>query len=154
KECLKKQIPLIKANKKELEEFIINKIKIRRGFINFIEFCNKSNYPFCITSDGLDFVIKLILQKYKLSTIPIYSNKLKTDNNVFDVAFPFYKKTCKVGLGNCKCSIVKKAKKSNKRIYIGDGSSDYCPVQNEADYVIARSKLVDFCRQSNINYLP
>jgi len=154
KECLQKQIPLIKANQKELEKFILEQVEVRKGFTSFVEFCNKLNYSLAIVSDGLDFVIKLILQKYNINNIPIYSNQLQINQNGFNILFPLYKKKCKVGLGNCKCSIVKKNKKNIKRVYIGDGSSDYCTVQNEANYVIARGKLVDFCRQNNINYLP
>lgn len=145
--------------KPELDKFI-DEQEIDSTFPDFLEYCetNKTSerdIKYYIVSDGLDYYIKKILNRYGLSYLDFFSNKLElepADNGVrLKIDFPFTDDECD-RCGFCKRNkILTLSADADIIIYIGDGYSDICPVRY-ADIVFARGELQAFCQKENITY--
>ena len=130
----------------------ISTLKIDEGFLNFNKKRIEKGIDFIIVSDGLDYFIDRILQKFNLTDIKVITNYAYFENEKFIIKFPNTSCQCKVQAGTCKCNIIKELKKEYKTVYYcGDGASDFC-VANKADKVFAKSRLLDYCELKNIPY--
>ena len=150
RECLERECKLIKITPSELRNFALMQ-KIDAQFPAFVDLCKREQLELVILSDGLDFYIKLILEKYGLDEIPFYSNLLEFENEDLDLKFPYFDRGCGA-CGNCKSYHLKNLKsKSGRVVYIGDGLSDRCAVK-EAEIVFAKHDLREFCIKENIRH--
>lgn len=152
KECMSKQIALMKATLPQLNE-VLDTIKIDPYFLDLLKYANRHQIAVKVVSDGLDYAIEYILKKYHIKDLPIYANHLLHDfNNGWRLTFPYANPNCQKGSGNCKCALVKQHQSlTNSIIYVGDGASDFC-VSNKVDVVFAKSKLINYCQDNNITY--
>lgn len=152
KECLEKECELIKISKPELKKFAFSQ-KIDERFPSFVDLCKRKKLKLLILSDGLDFYIKLILQKYGLEEVPFYANIARFENGKLVPEFPHFDRGCG-NCGNCKRYHLESLKrKGQKVIYIGDGLSDKCAAQ-KADLIFAKNDLHKFCVKENIKHIP
>ena len=151
RECLERECQLIQITPSELRNFALAQ-KIDVHFPAFVDLCKREKLELVIVSDGLDFYIKLILEKYGLDEIPFYSNLLEFDNGDLDLEFPYFDRGCG-NCGNCKKYHLKNLKcKADRVVYIGDGLSDRCAVK-EAEIVFAKDHLREFCIKENIRHI-
>ena len=152
KECLKRECELIRISRSELKRFALSQ-KIDGKFPAFVDLCNREKIALAILSDGLDYYIKLILEKYGLGKLPFYSNLLKFEGRKLKPEFPYFDRGCG-RCGNCKRYHLKNLKRPNQKVvYIGDGLSDKCAV-TEADFVFAKDDLRRFCEKEDIKHYP
>lgn len=152
RECMQRQIALIRATLPELDTFL-ETISIDPGFLGLLNFCRRRALPLTIVSDGVDYFIKRILMKNQISGLPIIANVLNIDtkdgSNIFTLSSHYASNKCVSGSGVCKCKVVEKAQ---ARIYIGDGRSDFC-VADKVDIVFAKDRLADYCRDQEIPFI-
>ena len=95
-----------------------------------------------------------ILRKYNLNEVKAISNHGEFRGEFFEITFPNDNPNCINNAGTCKCKVLKDLKeKYNKIVYIGDGASDFC-VAGRADVLYAKKRLLDYCREKNINCIP
>ena len=150
KECLKREFECIPNLNKELADNYIKTLKVDKYFKDFFSFVLSNKIDFYIVSDGVDYFINKILKNNGIENIKIISNHFELKNNTFELTFPNSDSNCIKNSGTCKCEIIKQMKKRyNKIIYIGDGTSDYCPA-NKADLLFAKGKLINYCKKNNI----
>jgi 2-hydroxy-3-keto-5-methylthiopentenyl-1-phosphate phosphatase len=150
KVCLERECGLIKITQSELKKFTLSQ-KIDEQFLTFVDLCNEKQIKLVILSDGLDFYIKLILKKYGLEDLSFYSNILRFENGKLRPDFPYYDRGCG-NCGNCKRYHLENLKGAKQKVvYIGDGLSDRCAVQ-EADFVFAKNDLHKFCVKKKIKH--
>jgi len=150
KECLERECELIKITKLLFRKFALSQ-KIDDQFPTFVDLCNERKIKLVILSDGLDFYIKLILEKYGLEKVPFYSNLTRFENGKLKPEFPYYDRGCG-NCGNCKRYHLENLKGAKQKVvYIGDGLSDRCAVQ-EADFVFAKNDLRKFCVKESIKH--
>ncbi len=63
---------------------------------------------------------------------------------------PFSEPDCATRAATCKCTVAREGRSPNAPLLvIGDGRSDFC-VAAQADFVFARGKLLDFCRERGL----
>jgi HAD superfamily phosphoserine phosphatase-like hydrolase len=135
RECLVRQIDLIKASAKQYDDFV-SSIEIDPGFLAFVEECRSRDLDIMVVSDGLD--------------LPFRANHLQpVGTDRWRLTFPHARGDCRPLSGNCKCQFAEAARGS-VRVVVGDGRSDFC-VAERADLVLAKSSLVEHCR---LNALP
>jgi 2-hydroxy-3-keto-5-methylthiopentenyl-1-phosphate phosphatase len=152
RECLEKLCELVKISQSELKKFALSQ-KIDGKFPVFADLCRMKELKLVILSDGLDFYIKLILEKFGLEELPFYSNILRLEGRKLKPEFPYFDRGCG-NCGNCKKYHLKNLREKNQRVvYIGDGLSDKCAVR-EADFVFAKNDLRRFCVKENIKHYP
>ena len=60
KDGVEKLFSLIESSKKtEIIDYIKEKVKLREGFVEFLDFCEKEKIEFNVLSAGLDFFIEV-----------------------------------------------------------------------------------------------
>ena len=152
KECLQRECELISISRPSLRKFALSQ-KIDGKFPAFVDLCNREKIELVILSDGLDYYIKLILEKFGLGALTFYSNLLKFEGRKLKPEFPYFDRGCG-RCGNCKRFHLENLRKPNQKVvYIGDGLSDKCAVA-EADVVFAKDDLRRFCEKEDIKYHP
>jgi 2,3-diketo-5-methylthio-1-phosphopentane phosphatase len=149
RECLDKQIRLIRGGWPAMKKVLDEKAVVTPGFVEFARWCKESNVPLVIVSDGIDKVIDYIFSKAGVRPDAIFSNRLleHADGSV-EMTFPFGADAC--GGGVCKCNVYA-GSAAKLSIVIGDGKSDFCWAR-KADLVFAKKSLEKFCQKENLNY--
>ncbi len=153
-ECLSGQINLLQATP-EMVDALLATIEIDESFIPFLVKMKKWGITIVIVSDGLDYAIRAILQRYGIGDIPIIANHLIYDGSQsWHLEFPNSSDSCKKQSGNCKCQQADRLYQEYSEIYyVGDGVSDYC-VSHIIDFVYAKGKLIHYCYQQGIEHHP
>ena len=143
KDGIERLFSLIDSKKKnEIIEFAKKEAKIRGGFDELLNFCEKEKIKFNVLSAGLDFFINPILEKHK--------NKL----NIFCNLGDFNSEKIKINWGCCKIEIIEKYPKEEfMRVLIGDGLAEL-EAAKIVDIVFARGDLVKLLEQEGISYIP
>jgi len=151
RECMVRQIDLIRASEDELDAFI-SEIEIDPGFPDFVRLCAEGGHDLTVVSDGLDRTIGTVLRRAGLA-IPFRANRLEwAGDNRWRLRFPYAKSDCSVLAGHCKCGSLE-ALSTVPRIVVGDGRSDFC-MSMQADLVLAKGALADHCRRNGLPHQP
>jgi 2-hydroxy-3-keto-5-methylthiopentenyl-1-phosphate phosphatase len=151
RECMARQIELLRATPAELEEAVAC-LEMDPGFPSFLASCRDLGLGVTIVSDGLDLVIRSTLTRHRLD-VAFFANHLVHDGyDRWHLEFPNAHPTCAAGSGHCKCARTQDYPDA-LAIVIGDGRSDFC-IAGLADLVLAKSKLTEECRSSGLPHLP
>lgn len=149
-DAMELQFRTIKNITREKFESFFETVEIDDHFEKFYLFCKEREIKIVIISDGFEYFIRRILNKFSIDDIEIYSNYFEFNSGDFVIGFPHKSANCVRGAGTCKCAFIHKFRNFYKKIiYIGDGASDFCPA-SEADYLFAKNRLFDYCQTKNI----
>lgn len=146
RECLSRQLALVKATPSELLGFF-DSVEIDTDFPDFVDHVVGLGASLEVVSDGIEQGIARILARHYVSLLPILANRLRqVDHHSWRIDFPYSSDACRAASGNCKC----KSTPSGKRVLvIGDGQSDLC-VASTADFVFAKDRLAEHCERNGI----
>jgi len=148
KEMWEKIAEKVKVDYVEAEKLILSQ-EIDIYFIDFVKWARENEIEVFILSDGFDFYIKRILDKYGLFDVKFFSNKLWIEDGKVKVDFPYPDSICRI-CGNCKRNhMLTLSGDDDIIVYIGDGYSDRCPAEY-ADVVFGKKELLKYCRAKNI----
>ncbi len=151
RECMSKQVPLIRGGWKSVVE-VLNTVEVDRTFASFVGWCRHNKYPVFVVSDGIDRVIEYLLAREGVRVDAIYANHLEEDaDGRLSLSFMDRGAVDHCLSGVCKCELINAYGLQPLRIIIGDGRSDFC-WSKEADVLFAKSKLVGYCEDQNIPY--
>jgi 2,3-diketo-5-methylthio-1-phosphopentane phosphatase len=146
-QCANMTFNLFQADLNDLKR-LLDTMEIDEYFMEFLAFCRKRNHLVYVLSDGYDFCIDAVFDKYDIEA-PYYANKMVYDGG-FKIECPGSNPSCGI-CGTCKTRLMEKLKgEGNTVIYIGDGYSDTCPA-TKADIVFAKKDLYRFCRDNGIS---
>jgi 2,3-diketo-5-methylthio-1-phosphopentane phosphatase len=144
--CLTEEARLCRGDYDAFVDYV-DRFEIDSGFERLIHYCNSHNLPMYILSDGLDFYIKHILNKYGFGNVPFFSNRAVFTGDGLEIELPYYSEDCPE-CGNCKGNRIRELKRPDDRVvYIGDGFSDICGVR-EADLIFAKDDLAKHLKQN------
>jgi 2-hydroxy-3-keto-5-methylthiopentenyl-1-phosphate phosphatase len=151
RECLARQIDLIRATPQALDAFAGNSA-IDPHFVAFAALCAAHGLPLAVVSDGLDRIATAMLARAGLA-LPIVANHLEwLGADRWRLGFPHAREDCAAAAGHCKCATLAAAPGS-LRVLIGDGRSDFCAAAT-ADLVIAKGALAIYCGNNRIPFEP
>jgi 2-hydroxy-3-keto-5-methylthiopentenyl-1-phosphate phosphatase len=106
-----------------------------------------------ITSSGIDFYIKAILEKHDLGVVPFLANRgiwVKGLGLVIEEGM--VNEDCDQ-CGNCKTMLVEQYQARGARVlFVGDGITDECAA-SKADMVFARRSLLEFCEKEGLLHM-
>ncbi|MCR3923468.1 MAG: HAD-IB family phosphatase [Firmicutes bacterium] len=135
-------------SKETLTRFVDEQFHVDLHFPAFLHYCQQANIAVTVLSDGFDFYIDRIFEKFKID-VPYRANTLRIVDCSLQAQFPYHSADCG-DCGNCKLSFAQQVKqKGTKIIYIGDGHSDKC-VSAFADVVFAKGILAEHCVKKGI----
>jgi 2-hydroxy-3-keto-5-methylthiopentenyl-1-phosphate phosphatase len=151
RECLARQIDLIRATPEALDAFAKGSA-IDPHFADFAALCATHGLPVSIVSDGLDRIATSMLARAGLH-LPIVANHLEwLGDDRWRLGFPHAREDCRASAGHCKCATLAAAP-SVLRVLVGDGRSDFCAA-SAADLVIAKGALAHYCGRNRIPFEP
>ncbi len=150
-ECMRQQIALIDASKQQLDD-ALEAMTIDPHFLAFVRFCESSAVPITVISDGVDYFITRILQRYGLAHLPVIANHLVAQpHNRFQLVSNYANPACSFAAGVCKCKQLRQC--AGMTVFVGDGRSDFCAATS-ADMLFAKTSLATYCDQRSIAYTP
>lgn len=150
-ECMRRQIPLIRASKATLDD-ALDGLEIDPTFPEFVNYCEDANLPLTVISDGVDYFIQRILGRYHLGHLPVIANRLTiSPEGRYQLSSPFGNPDCTFESGVCKCRQI--GSRTGMRIFVGDGRSDFCAA-GSADVLFAKHTLARHCTEQRIHFHP
>ena len=156
KDGVEKLFSLIESNKKnKIIDFVKKEAKLRVGFIEFLDFCEKEKIDFKVLSGGLDFFVEAVLENHK-DQLEIFCNVGNFDFEKIKIDYKYLPKNCTLcgDCGCCKIEIIEQYPKEKfTRILIGDSLTDLA-ASKVADVVFARGDLIKYLEQENISCIP
>jgi len=157
RQCMAQQVALLRLSETALQDFI-GEIDIDMAFPTFVAACHALDLAVTVVSDGLDRIVGGVLARSGLAGLPVRANALiAAGDQRWRLNSPYRWDGCRSAAGTCKCQVAAKLGVGRRadlelRLLIGDGRSDQC-LAEEADFVLAKSALVPFCRRRNIPHL-
>ena len=144
----------LKGSREKMLEHILAIEKLDPYFPEFCSLSRDKDIDIKIVSDGLDFYIEAVLNKYNLTGMEYYSNEaIFGADSSFSIEFPSMNDFCG-RCGTCKSRILNSYRLIyDKIIYIGDGYSDFCP-SRYADVVFAKKILYQRCEREGTPCMP
>lgn len=144
---------MVNVDKSVLLETLKDRVKVRAGFHELVDYCRRKGFRFVIVSNGLDFYIRAILSDLGLENIEVRSAQacFRPEGGI-DVRY--------VGPDGAmledgfKEAYVRLFLEQGYRvIYMGNGDSDLAPARH-AHHVFATGELLRACREKNLNCQP
>ena len=158
RECLRRQMALVRASSEELDA-LIARIPLDPHFAHFHQSIREAGIPFYVLSDGFDYVIRRVLRRCGadgelLNGCHLFSSFLRVEGQKTVIDFPHWPLPCEHGCATCKPEVMRRLSGGHRPvIFIGDGLSDRFAVE-QAEIVFARDKLLGYCREQNIPCHP
>jgi 2-hydroxy-3-keto-5-methylthiopentenyl-1-phosphate phosphatase len=153
RECLSRQMALVRATPDELRE-TVSHIGLDPHFLDFVKKADDYGVALTIVSDGFDLLIEQVLRQNLegktglIKGIPVHSNRLKATAKGFEAVFP--SPECAHGCANCKQVLVKNLSSVDDNVFfVGDGLSDRYAAR-VVHLTFAKGKLLDYCKEKDI----
>ncbi len=143
---------MVKADEPTLLEALKDKIKVRAGFHELVDYCLGKDFRLVIVSNGLDFYIKAVLKELALENVEMHAAQASFHPEGMKVQYvgPDDKRL----EDGFKEAYIKTFLKLGYRItYMGNGDSDVAPAQY-AHHIFATGELLAYCRDNNLEYKP
>lgn len=150
---LTEEFNTLHASWEEVRTRLRDDIEIDPHFKAFVKFVKVHSIDLIVLSGGFKSFIDLIFKKCDIEDIPYYANNITFSEKKASIEFPYTREEC--GLcGHCKTLRLVNAREQgyNPIIYIGDGTTDRCPVR-EANLVFAKEGLARYCLRENIPFV-
>lgn len=146
-ECARETLKLFDAGEEELRKLLTDHVTIDSHFIPFAQFCRQKGHEIYVLSDGYDYNIETVFDKYGIKDIPYFANRLIIKGRKFDIECIHSSRECP-RCGTCKAELMEKLKPEGAlAVYIGDGYSDLCAAK-KADVIFAKGVLLShLCRE-------
>ena len=138
----------------EMREFALVEADVRPGLHGLLKLCRSNDVPVEVVSNGMSFYVEAVLGREGLADLAFVAPipTLSGLDNGPVVGFAEGVETCET-TGLCKCARARRLRSGDRKIiFVGDGISDYCVAEEEADFIIARSSLREHCVKNGITH--
>ena len=133
-------------NEKVIADFVRARVKARRGFRDFVLFCEEAGVPFEIASGGVDLYSDPFFRKHGVK-VRSFFGRARVVKGGIRISYPFLRRT---DLTTFKASRVLRHKRAGRRVvFFGDGPNDL-KAAAAADKVYAAGRLYRLCRERGI----
>ncbi|HHV38067.1 MAG TPA: MtnX-like HAD-IB family phosphatase [Tepidimicrobium sp.] len=158
KELQKQFFKGIHLSQEQYLNYILNDVKLQKGFSSFYNFLREKNIPFAVVSGGFETGIKPFLKKHGFEDIPIYANWLIFDGERVKPKFYDEKHFPHIidtdHYVDCKVEILKDYRERyDNVIFLGDGVTDI-HVADKVDILFAKDYLEKYCVENCMDYIP
>lgn len=158
RECLERQMALVVASQRQLNQ-LIDAVPIDPHFAAFFRALRRRGVPVYVVSDGFDYVIRRVLRRAGLrdrfqNGANLFASVLRFEKEKLVTAFPHAAPSCRHGCATCKPGLLRRLGRGRRpAVFIGDGLSDRFAVE-KADVVFAKRQLVAYCREKGVACRP
>jgi len=150
----KKVFGMMKADRQTMTDLVLNsdRVKIRPGFRELIDYCSRKSFKPVIVSNGLIFYIEAILNRLGVNGIEVHAAENRFSPGGMNVRYVGPDGTeMEVGYKEAYTELLQK--RGYNVIYVGNGTSDIYP-SRQARYVFATADLLERCREENLECTP
>ena len=143
---------MVKKDRDFLTRFIKEKAKLRPGLNELLEYCRTSGIRFAIVSNGLDFYIRALMERYRLNGTAIVAARTVFTPNGIDARY--YSPQGQEMTGAFKESYTRLyIQQGFDVIYAGNGPSDI-PASKLAGHTFATGTLLDYYTSEGLKCCP
>ncbi|MCK4863304.1 MAG: HAD-IB family phosphatase [Dehalococcoidales bacterium] len=150
----KKVFGMMKADRQTMTELVLNseRVKIRPGFHEMLEYCSQKDFKVVIVSNGLIFYIEAILKYLGVDGIEVHAaeNHFSPDGMTVRYVGP---DGAEMEVGYKEAYTESLQKRGYDVIYIGNGASDVHPARRSI-HTFATTDLLEKCREEDIDCTP
>ncbi len=150
----KKVFSLMKAGRKKMTDLVLSsdRVKVRPGFQEFLDYCNQEGIKTVIVSNGLIFYIEAILDKLGINSVEVYAAQNSFSPEGMKVAYIGPDGTeMEIGFKESYTELLEKD--GYDVVYVGNGASDIFSARR-AKHVFAIDELLKCCREENVPCTP
>ncbi|ANF97404.1 2-hydroxy-3-keto-5-methylthiopentenyl-1-phosphate phosphatase [Paenibacillus bovis] len=142
------------SSKNEIIEFVMTHAGIREGFPEFLNLVREHQIPYYVTSGGIDFFLKPLLEPFGIPENHIFCNSADFSGEHIEILWPHpCDEHCQNDCGMCKTTVMREfPPEQYERILIGDSLTDFEGARI-ADLVYSRSVLTDKCRELDVPHV-
>ena len=147
-----KAFAMVKVGREEMLQVAREKVRLRQGLHNLVDYCEERGFRFIIVSNGLDFYIKSILENIGLGNIEVHAARTRFHSEGLEVEYIGPDgNTLKKGFKEAYTKVF--LTQGYRVIYVGNGPSDIAPA-SLAQHIFARDGLLDGCREKKLSCQP
>ncbi|MGQ9514222.1 MAG: HAD-IB family phosphatase [Thermoproteota archaeon] len=147
KEWLSWEIGLVDAPLEKVLRFLNDVVVIDPNFPTFVDWCQEMEIPLTILSNGLEEIIRSLLERFHLDHIRVEANHLEKDRIPWKTVF-----RDNSAWGHDKSAHLKESRRRGYLpVFIGDGVSDRDAALC-AEIIFAKRELASFCEQKGLKY--
>lgn len=185
REGVRRLFELIPGVKKdEIVSFVLDHVKLRPGFAEFLTYCRDADIPFIVVSGGVDFFIEPILAPYQAlypditvksppiplqggtllpgvkqdssSVLKVYCNGAAFHEKTIELLTPYFKADC-TACGQCACCKLSILDQYPPEVYFRIAIGDSLTdlaMGKAADRTFAREPLIRYMTAEQYPYTP
>jgi 2-hydroxy-3-keto-5-methylthiopentenyl-1-phosphate phosphatase len=150
----KRVFSLVKADRQTLLDVVFNsdRVKIRPGFRELLDYCSQRDYKFVITSNGLIFYIEALLEHLGVDSVEVFAaqNQFSPEGMKVSYIGPDGSEM-EAGFKEAYTELLEK--RGYSVVYVGNGVSDIFS-SRRAIMVFATGDLLMKCQEENLKYSP
>jgi 2-hydroxy-3-keto-5-methylthiopentenyl-1-phosphate phosphatase len=135
---LQAELDLLTVGEEEALAWLAERVRLREGFLPFVRALEAAGLPLTILSGGLLPILEQTLAPLGLGNLRLLANGLRVEQGRW-IALPATSPRINGLCNHCKTWHLEQAA-PQPLVYIGDGSTDFCPGRR-ADLVFARESL-------------
>jgi 2,3-diketo-5-methylthio-1-phosphopentane phosphatase len=128
-------------------EFVLENVKVDPLFCHFYQWTLSERIPVLILSGGFREFIEPLLEREGLRALSIQANSVSVSDGKWSVRAASEYRLCS-RMTHCKCASLQ-AWPAREVIYIGDGHTDFCPVE-KVSHIYARASLQKYCEARSL----
>jgi 2,3-diketo-5-methylthio-1-phosphopentane phosphatase len=152
RECIERQMALLRGTSEELETYAVEHFPIDPSFPTFVEWARGADIDVSVASDGVGLHVRPLLASVGLLDLPVVTNHA-VSNGRWHMEFPNGHQKC-VFCGTCKMNATLDARdRSGPVAFVGDGHSDRFGALY-ADVVFAKRYLAEYCAGASVPFVP
>lgn len=157
RECLARQMALVRARPRELDE-LLAMIELDAGLGLLLGTCARLGVQVSVISDGFDYCIRRIFARAGVGPSVRFlrgvrlcaSHLAHAGGGRWRTEFPYFRTACAHGCATCKPAVMSLLNPHDAPVvFVGDGLSDVYAAR-EADLVFAKKSLARFCHEHAI----
>jgi len=143
---------MVKEDKQTLLEFMKGRVKVRDGFRELLDYCQRKGFHFVIVSNGLDFYIEKILGEMGINNIEVFASQTRFTPESLKVQY-IGPDGSQLDSGFKEAYVRLFQGKGYRVVYAGNGASDIPPAKL-AHHIFATGELLDYYKKTNLDFTP
>lgn len=142
REAFPLQLETLNVDWPQARASLLQGVRIREGFSDFVTACRNWGIPLAVLSSGLRNLIDELLASAGVFDLPVFCHNVSIRNGKWRF-IPYPGARLEEHCSHCKCVHLEQARAEGKTvIYIGDGYTDICP-SRRADIIFATNSLAE-----------
>ena len=144
---MREKFRLVRSPLREIQRFVLASVRLRPGFSRLVGWCRESGVPLEIVSGGVDLYLDLLLERWRVGSVPRFRAVSRPTARGILVRYPFLRDARLDAFKRGRVAVHQR--RGRRVLFAGDGTSDI-PAARAADAVFAAGSLWRYCRENAV----